>query len=87
MISLTDEEVIYTKMNTVALDLRERGGKREKVREGEREREGEKLADLNDPITDDVGAVVCLLVSGHGLDLRLLHLLTTQTQNTETNRL
>ena len=53
----------------------------------ERERRERELADLNDPITDDVGAVVSLLVSSHGLDLCLLHLLPTQTKNTETNRL
>ena len=56
-----------------------RGG-RERERKGEGERE---LADLNDPITDNVGAVVSLLVSGHGLDLCLLHLFPTQTKNTE----
>ena len=56
----------------------ERGEEREGEREGERE-----LADLNDPITDDIGAVVSLLVSGHGLDLCLLHFLPTQTKNTE----
>ena len=51
------------------------------LRERERER---AITDLNDPITDDIGAVVCLLVSCYGLDLCLLHLLTTKTQNTET---
>ena len=57
-------------------------------RESKTERERERdLADLNDSITDDVGAVVSLLVSGHGLDLCLLPLLPTQTKNTETNRL
>jgi hypothetical protein len=50
--------------------------------ERERERERE-LAHLNDPTAGDVGAVVCLLVGGHGLNLCLLHLLTTKTQNTE----
>ena len=67
---------------------REGGREKEGEREREREREegGEReLADLNDPIADDVGAVVSLLVSGHGLDLCLLHLLTTQTKNTETH--
>ena len=51
------------------------------LRERERER---AITDLNDPITDDIGAVICLLVSCYGLDLCLLHLLTTKTQNTET---
>ena len=63
--------------------VREREREREKESERERERERE-LTDLNDPITDDIGAVVCLLVSCYGQDLCLLHLLTTKTQNTET---
>ena len=65
--------------------VRWEGGRGERERGGGIERSEREFADLNDPITDDVGAVVSLLVSSHGLDLCLLHFLPTQTKNTETD--
>ena len=44
-------------------DLRERERKRERERERQR-----AITDLNDPITDDIRAVVCLLVSCYRLE-------------------
>ena len=73
LISLTDEEVIYKKDRRQHLHLRER-----ERRERERERES-SLTRMILLSTDDIGAVVCLLVSDCGLDLCLLHLFTTET--------
>ena len=48
-----------------------------------RERE---RTDLYDSITDDVGAVECLLVCSYSLNICLLYLLSKQTENTETKK-
>ena len=53
----------------------------------EREERERERTDLNDSITDNVGAVECLLVCGYSLNLRLLYLLPTQTENTETKKI